>query len=1176
VRFREGVAALLARGVTLAIEVGPEPHLAGMARRCAPDAGVAWVASCRKERPAGTLLDAVGEVWLAGAPLWWAGFWRGHEGARVDLPQYPFQRRELFVEDPGPRGIVERMAPRLGLGASAKPSFDRAALYRLRWAPLREAPPTTTPTRGTWIVGVDRRGVVEAAAAALEAAGHTVVRVVPAGTSGPQPGGRFGLSTTDAAAWRALAEQHRASLRGWIHGWSLDAPDDAATGQQWTATAETTSLPHLLAAQALLGLGASDAALWLVTAGADAVVAGEAPRLAQAGGWGVARVLALEHRALRNVRVDLDPAAPSGADLARLVLATPSNEDQLAFRRGALHALRLVPHRATTTPLPLRGDGCWILTGGLGALGLAVAEWLIGRGVGRVVLCGRSAPTDAARAAIARMEAAGGQVLVEAVDVANPTHVENLFKYLERKGVPVRGVVHAAGVLADAPILRQDRARFYEVFPAKVQGAWNLHLATQALDLDAFVLFSSVTSTLGAPGQVNYAAANAFLDALAWHRHHAGLPAVSINWGPWGEIGMAAKLAALMTSRGMPGLKTAEALDAMGDVAADLAPQVTFMDMAVRDILAREPSFRDAPLMREVFRLLDPPSAKPAAKPAAAVRTPAAPVAPVAAQPVSVVAHLSGIAERLLGVDAGTLNPSRPLAWQGFDSVMALDLIKAVKAELGVSLDPAAVTVGPSIQELAALVGPVTVTTTAPAPAPVAPAPTPTPAAPTDLRARLAATPAAQRAGVLTAEIGARVEKLMGFNPGDLDPKRPLAWQGFDSVMATDLQARLRADTGVELPLDSLVTGPRVTDLAADLLGRMDLTKVPAVSVPAAPIAAPVAQAAPVAPPVAPAPSAAPGADVTAWLRDEAERLLGFAKGELDINRPLAWQGFDSVMAADLHRRIKDGLGVDLPIDTLVTGPRLSELAKDLAGKARPPATTPAAAPIAAPSAAPSHTPPPSAPPAATSDPRAWLVAEAERLLGFGPGELDVNRPLAWQGFDSVMATDLHRRIKDTLGVDLPMDLLVTGPRLGDLADELKRRGVGAPATMSPAVVAASPPVAATATAPPVTPAAPAVRPAPDALSWAPSADPPATQSAAVDAPAGDAGDGRKQVLLMVLGMMIAAIVVVLVSNWFAATPKGGSGADAAADAPRRAPGKPGGRKGGGAEEPPPAEGAEE
>jgi acyl carrier protein len=171
------------------------------------------------------------------------------------------------------------------------------------------------------------------------------------------------------------------------------------------------------------------------------------------------------------------------------------------------------------------------------------------------------------------------------------------------------------------------------------------------------------------------------------------------------------------------------------------------MDMAVRDILAREPSFREAPLMREVFRLLDPPSTKPAAKPAPASAAPAptAPVAPVAAKPVSVVAHLSGIAERLLGVDPGALNPSRPLSWQGFDSVMALDLIKAVKAELGVSLDPAAVTVGPSIQELATLVGPVA----APAPATAATpalAAAPAPAAPTDLRGRLAATPRSARA----------------------------------------------------------------------------------------------------------------------------------------------------------------------------------------------------------------------------------------------------------------------------------------------------------------------------------------------------------------------------------------------------------------------------------------------
>src|SRR5690606_5252804 len=139
------------------------------------------------------------------------------------------------------------------------------------------------------------------------------------------------------------------------------------------------------------------------------------------------------------------------------------------------------------------------------------------------------------------LRAAGARVRVEALDVADLAAVERLVADLDRTA-PLRGVIHAAGVLADGPVVQQDRERFLRVFPAKVEGAWNLHRATRDRDLDAFVLFSSVTSTLGAPGQVNYAAANAFMDALAWHRHARGLPAVAINWGPWGEVGMAARL----------------------------------------------------------------------------------------------------------------------------------------------------------------------------------------------------------------------------------------------------------------------------------------------------------------------------------------------------------------------------------------------------------------------------------------------------------------------------------------------------------------------------------------------------------------------------------------------------------------------------------------------------------
>jgi acyl transferase domain-containing protein/aryl carrier-like protein len=1083
VRFREDMLAMAADKVQLVIELGPEPHLVGMGRRCLSDPKITWVASQRKDRPWRTLLEGVADAWLAGARVRWAAFWQHHRGARVDLPPYPFQRRAFWVDDPGPMGTVAALGASVSAPAAVAtgPTYDRAAHYRLRWTPIEGYTPRTL-THGTYIVGLDRGGVLEQAARALEAAGHQVVRVVPAATTGPQ-GDRFGLQPADMAGFRELAEQHKANLRAWVHGWSLDAPhDEGLTGRQWTETAETTSLTTMFIAQAVLGAGAPGAGVALVTAGADAVLPGESPRLAQSGGWGVARVVGLEHRTLPNWRIDLDPARPDANALARLLLAPPTNEDQLALRRGGLHALRLVAHQPSGVPLRPRADGAWLVTGGLGALGLAVGEWLITRGVTKLILCGRSAPNAEAQAAVARMQAAGATVLVEAMDVANPTHVQNLFHYVARKGVTLRGVVHAAGVLADGPVLRQDRERFYQVFPAKVEGAWNLHKATENLDLDAFILFSSVTSTLGAPGQVNYAAANAFLDALAWHRLNKGLPAVSINWGPWGEIGMAAKLAALMASRGMGGLKTAEALDAMGASAQDLAPQVTFMDMRVRDILAREPGFKDAPLMREIMR-------------------------------------------DVLG-EAPRAAAPRP---------------------------------------------------TAPPPAQAAP-----PAPP-------AVTPAltGDRREALIETISGMAGKLLGFAPGELDPKRPLAWQGFDSVMAIDLRARIRAELGVDLDADLLVGGPKVTELADEVLKRLPAAGT--VVVPAAPRAIPTPVPAPTvatSPPVAD-----PRGALLAWLVRASEQLLGFNPGDLDPNRPLAWQGFDSVMALDLQRRIKDELGADLPLDVLVNGPKLTELrdelqprvdARRLSGPVAAPATpAPAAPAYTAPPvyAAPTvHTAPPAAPPAATPTDRAstlaWLVLEAERLLGFSPGDLDANRPLAWQGFDSVMALDLQRRIKDELGAELPLDVLVNGPKLGELVDEvmprITRRAAPQSATPQPAPQPNPAPQPAQAAVtwssqPAVTPwsSAPA---APPVEAPRPAEAPPATPEVA-PTPA-----GGNPVLYMLLGMVFAAVVIWFVANTFATRTPAPRGGAEAGPPEAGAPADPAGRKGNKANKKAPAE----
>jgi acyl transferase domain-containing protein/NAD(P)-dependent dehydrogenase (short-subunit alcohol dehydrogenase family) len=190
----------------------------------------------------------------------------------------------------------------------------------------------------------------------------------------------------------------------------------------------------------------------------------------------------------------------------------------------------------------IRADARYLVTGGTGALGLVTAQWLVARGARHLTLVGRRAPTADAASMVADLEKAGATVTIARGDVASAEDVARIVGDLARSGPPLRGVIHAAGLTEDAPLARLDAARWNAVQAAKVRGAWNLHEATATCPLDFFVLYSSVASVLGSAGQANYAAANAFMDALAHARRTEGRPALSINWGPWSDVGMAARL----------------------------------------------------------------------------------------------------------------------------------------------------------------------------------------------------------------------------------------------------------------------------------------------------------------------------------------------------------------------------------------------------------------------------------------------------------------------------------------------------------------------------------------------------------------------------------------------------------------------------------------------------------
>jgi myxalamid-type polyketide synthase MxaB len=197
----------------------------------------------------------------------------------------------------------------------------------------------------------------------------------------------------------------------------------------------------------------------------------------------------------------------------------------------------------------IRGDSSYLITGGPGALGLKMAGHLVEQGARHLVLAGRSKATAQAEAAIEALRAAAAAVLVVQADVARAEDVTRLLDVCQRQA-PLRGIVHAAGVLDDGIVEKQSAERFARVMAPKVRGAWNLHTQTQGLPLDFFVCFSSMASLLGSVGQSNYAPANAFLDALAHHRRALGLPGLSINWGPWAEVGMAAGLRSRLQGQG--------------------------------------------------------------------------------------------------------------------------------------------------------------------------------------------------------------------------------------------------------------------------------------------------------------------------------------------------------------------------------------------------------------------------------------------------------------------------------------------------------------------------------------------------------------------------------------------------------------------------------------------------
>ncbi|GAA1004166.1 hypothetical protein GCM10009576_097480 [Streptomyces rhizosphaericus] len=576
VRFADGMRSLENAGVTRFFEVGPDGVLSAMARECLTvdeTSAPVVVPALRKDRPeAQALTTALAELHVHGVTVGWEALFAGQDVRRVELPTYAFQRQRYWLDAPESdtsaapasadegdarfwdaveRADLEALTTALQVDGSAsltevlpalssyrKGHRERSTVdgwrYQIAWTPVSEL--SERALTGTWMVMVPQAyaddELVTSAATMLERQGADVARIV-----------LDGAADIDRAA---VAERLRTAAEG--------APDGAVGGVlsllalDEDPCAEHTVVPrglalNLVALQALVDAGV-EAPLWVATRGAVSVTGSDTLRsAAQAQMWGLGRVAGLEHPRLWGGLVDLPETFDERA-AARLsgVLGGGAGEfeDQVAVRTSGVFTRRLV--RATaprSTARPWTARGSVLVTGGTGGVGGQVARWLASAGAEHLVLTSRRGPeADGAAELRDELTALGAEVTIAACDAADREALAAVLAAIPER-YPLSAVVHAAGVLDDGVLDAMSVERVAGVLRPKVDGARNLHELTEGLDLSAFVLFSSLAGAIGGAGQGSYAAANAYLDALAQQRRAQGLAATSVAWGPWAEGGMA-------------------------------------------------------------------------------------------------------------------------------------------------------------------------------------------------------------------------------------------------------------------------------------------------------------------------------------------------------------------------------------------------------------------------------------------------------------------------------------------------------------------------------------------------------------------------------------------------------------------------------------------------------------
>ena len=744
VRFSDGLAAIERAGITHFLEIGPSTTLLALAQGTLGGDGFAFLPSLREGRDErGQMLETAGALYARGVPVAFQHFEALEKPRRVRLPTYAFQNERYWWESAAPdqpehagtpllesisRGDVAWLSAALTATPAAR-QLDAQHLHQLAeslielnarqrdqrslhdWVftqTLRPSPRTAArlplasdgAPRGSYLIIADRARIGTRLADQFGAQGR-VARSIRLPSNGSVEAGEA-IESALRSAIAEMTEQNSAGVAGVVFLSALDLGAEPTTDAPSLVEDQLDLLLRLQhAVRALLALPAPPP-LWLV---GHAAHCARGP--AQAPLWGFAKTLAAEHPALFAGSIALTSDGSPVLEACVEVIIAPETERWLVLGESGRSVPRLTrPARGSLRPAR-SFDGIFVVSGGFGDLGMHVGRWLARRGARQLIVISRRGPvTEAAQHFVADLEASGVQVSALCGDIADPAVIPRIQASLASSAWPLCGVFHCAGLVQDGLLARQTAEQFRSVLSPKVGGAWNLWRAVEHEKPAWFVMFGSVASVFGSPGQANYAAANAYLDAFALHLNELGCPAQCLSFGPWKDCGMVGRLDSSLQARltalglrmidpelGIQCLEQALELDEAHLVLAPIDWNVASLGFSAGHL---------ALFVEELAR----GAAKP--RPAPSSQAPHPPSLALDLRALTarerrgrLTQYLQQSIANVLKYPEGALpDPGQGFFSMGLDSLMLVTLLRRLEAELGVPLSPSVGFENPTIGEM--------------------------------------------------------------------------------------------------------------------------------------------------------------------------------------------------------------------------------------------------------------------------------------------------------------------------------------------------------------------------------------------------------------------------------------------------------------------------------------------